>query len=219
MADQADRLGAYLQEMPIVAILRGLRPEAAVDVGEALSRAGIRILEVPLNSPSPLESISRLAQRFGDVCLVGAGTVTQPSQVTDLAAIGASIVVSPNTDPAVVAESRRLGLISCPGALTPSEVFQAHAAGADAIKIFPASVMGPSGIKAMRAVVPSEMMLLAVGGVSGDNMAEYMSAGANGLGLGTALFAPDMSLAEIRDRAARLTACARRPVEGADGPG
>jgi 2-dehydro-3-deoxyphosphogalactonate aldolase len=197
----------WLHPLPLVAILRGLSPEQALDVGGAIVDAGWRILEVPLNSPRPLESIRLLSDAFGQRCLVGAGTVLSPAQVHEVAAAGGRLIVMPHADTAVIAAAKRAGLYCTPGVATPTEAFAALHAGADALKIFPAESMPPAVVKAWRAVLPPDLALLPVGGIAPDDMKAYVDAGARGFGIGSALYAPGRSIA---DTAARARAFASR---------
>jgi 2-dehydro-3-deoxyphosphogalactonate aldolase len=176
--------------LPLVAILRGLEPDRAVAVGEVLVAAGFDIIEVPLNSPDPLASIAALVAALGDRALIGAGTVLAEAEVDALAAIGAQLVVSPNANPAVIARTAAHGMVSLPGVLTPTEMFAALEAGASGLKIFPAEMVGPVGVKAVRAVLPRHVPVLAVGGISAANMGDYLAAGADGFGIGGSLFTP-----------------------------
>lgn len=198
----------------LIAILRGIRPEEAVETGAALIAAGITSIEVPLNSPDPLDSIARLAEAFGDRAQIGAGTVLTPQAVADVAAAGGKLIVSPNMDPAVIAATKRHGMESWPGTFTPTECFAALAAGADGLKIFPANLVGPAGLKAIRAVLPPETRIYAVGGAGAENFADWFAAGADGFGIGTALYKPGQSAAETAAKAARITAAydAARPA-------
>ena len=184
------RFERHFAHCPLIAILRGITPDEAVPVGEALVGAGIGIIEVPLNSPDPLESIARLAACLGERALVGAGTVLTAGEVSQVADAGGRIVVSPNTDPAVIAATRAAGLVSAPGYFTPTEAFAALAAGADALKLFPAEAAGPALVKAHRAVLPQAVPLLVVGGVTPDRVGAYLEAGASGFGLGGGLYRP-----------------------------
>lgn len=175
---------------PLIAILRGITPPEAEAHAAALIAAGITSLEVPLNSPDPWDSIARLLARFGAQARIGAGTVLTPAQVERLAGMGAHLVVSPNADPAVIAATRAAGMESWPGVMTPTECFAAHAAGATGLKLFPASLIGPAGLSALRAVLPPELPVYAVGGAGPGNFAAWRRAGAAGFGIGTALYRP-----------------------------
>lgn len=189
---------------PLIAILRGVRPDEAVPIGEALVAVGFRLIEVPLNSPDPFESIARLIARFGQDAVIGAGTVTRPSEVSELARIGASMVISPHTDLAVIGASVEAGLVSLPGCMSPSEAFAALGAGAHALKLFPMEVIGPGGVKAMRAVLPQATRLIAVGGIDTTTIPPLRAAGCAGFGIGSTLYKPGMSAAEVGERAAAL---------------
>ena len=178
----------WLRPFPLIAILRGIRPAEALEVGEVLADAGFRIVEVPLNSPEPYASIVKLAKRFSDQVLVGAGTVTDPEQVGRIADAGGALVVMPHSDPQVVEAAKRRGLYAVPGFATPTEAFRMIAAGADALKLFPAEANPPKVLKALRAVLPPEMPVLPVGGITPGNLREYWDAGAGGFGLGSALY-------------------------------
>lgn len=200
--------------LPLIAILRGVRPDEVVEIGEALANAGFVAAEVPLNSPDPLVSIERLSRSLGDRMLVGAGTVVEAEQVGVVVKAGARLVVSPNFDAEVVRETRRLGGISCPGVATPSEGFAALAAGADLLKLFPAEQIPPDVVKAWMAVFPPPLRLVPVGGITPERMAPYLRAGAAGFGLGSALYRPGMGGAEVAQRAAVLAASFRAATEG-----
>jgi 2-dehydro-3-deoxyphosphogalactonate aldolase len=185
----------------IIAILRGISPDEAEPVCEALIEAGLTTIEIPLNSPQPLKSIGLLAKRFGASAVIGAGTVLSAQEVRDVAGAGGRIIVSPSFDAEVVIETRKQRLASWPGVLTPSECFAALKAGADGLKIFPCSVVGPDGIKAMRAVLPQQTQVYAVGGAGPANFASWVAAGVNGFGIGTALYQPGRSLAQLKQAA------------------
>lgn len=186
-----------LKTLPLVAILRGLRPEEAVDVGQALVGAGFSCLEVPLNSPEPLDSIRRLRDALDGRAVVGAGTVLTPQAVQDVADAGGQLVISPNADPRVIERTKALGLFSMPGFFTPTEAFSALEAGADVLKLFPAELAGPGAVKAIKAVLPKGQPLYAVGGVDPDNMAAWRAAGADGFGIGSALYKPGQTAEEV----------------------
>ena len=196
----------HLDALPLIAILRGLDPDEAVAVGEALCDAGFRCLEVPLNSPRPLESIARLAERFGESMLVGAGTVLSPTAVDEVKGAGGRVIISPNANPAVIAHAKALGLVSLPGIFTPTEAFAALDAGADGLKLFPAEIAGAKGLKALKAVLPKTVPVYAVGGVAPDSMADWCAAGADGFGIGSALYAPGVTAEEVGRRAVAFVA-------------
>ena len=186
--------------LPLVAILRGLRPEEAGPVGDVLVGAGWRLLEVPLNSPEPLTSIATLARRFPDA-IVGAGTVRSADEVRAIHAAGGRMIVSPHFDARVVQAAVALGMVCLPGVMTPSEAFAALDAGATGLKLFPAEMIPPAAVKALRAVLPSQVLLLPVGGIGKGNMADYRAAGADGFGIGSALYKPRMDPAEVEQNA------------------
>ena len=197
-----------LQQLPLVAILRGLTPQEAPAIGQALVDSGFALIEVPLNSPQPLESIAALAAQHPNH-LIGAGTVLSAAQVREVHAAGGRIIISPHFDPAVVHEAMRLGLACVPGVATPSEAFAALNAGAHALKLFPAELITPTVLKAMRAVLPADVPLLPVGGITPDNMGSYLNAGANGFGLGSALYKPGQSAQEVSTAAQRFVKALR----------
>ncbi len=191
---------------PIIAILRGLVPEDAVPITEVLIEAGIDRVEVPLNSPDPFESIRAMADRFGTMATIGAGTVLRPDDVARLVEAGGRMVVSPNCDPEVIAATKASGLSSYPGVFTATECFAALKAGADGLKIFPASKLGVDGMAALKAVLPAELEVYAVGGVGAADFAGWLSAGATGFGIGSALFKAGDSAADVRPRAKAIVA-------------
>jgi 2-dehydro-3-deoxyphosphogalactonate aldolase len=183
-------LSGWLARCKLVAILRGIRPEEAVAVASVLAVRGFAIVEVPLNSPDPLASIAALAGEFGDRMLIGAGTVMTEAQVAEVAAAGGKLIVTPHADAAVVRAAKRLGLLAVPGFFTPAEAFGMLAAGADALKLFPAEGANPAMLRAMRAVLPAGTMVLPVGGIDATNMAAWRAAGAAGFGIGSAVYKP-----------------------------
>ena len=191
---------------PIVAILRGVAPDAVVAIGDALVEAGIRLIEVPFNSPDPTTSIRMLQDRLGDRSAIGGGTVLDVAAVEALAATGGTIMVTPNTNPAVIARGVELGLEPMPGFVTPSEAFQAIAAGARRLKLFPAVALGPAYLKAVREVLPKHVRVWAVGGTGADNLAEWLAAGVEGIGVGGALYKPGDGAAVVGERARALVA-------------
>jgi len=202
-------LAAALDQCPLVAILRGVRPDEVADVAAVLIDAGFTMIEVPLNSPDPLSSISLLAERFGESTLIGAGTVIEAKNVARVARAGGRIIISPNADPDVIGETKRMDLVSIPGVCTPTEAFRALSAGADALKLFPAEVLPPPVVKALTAVLPQDVPLLPVGGIGADNMLDYLRAGSAGFGIGSSLFKPGKPLADVaRDAAAIVKAFA-----------
>lgn len=197
-----------LQTVPLVAILRGLTPAEALPMGQALTSTGWSLIEIPLNSPRPLESIAAMAGAHPGA-LVGAGTVLTPADVRNVHAAGGELIVSPNFNAAVVQEAVRLGLVCLPGVMTASEAFAALAAGATGLKIFPAEMITPAVLKALRAVLPASAVVLPVGGITPGNMAPYLAAGANGFGIGSALYKPGTSAAEVVESAMKfIAACA-----------
>jgi 2-dehydro-3-deoxyphosphogalactonate aldolase len=191
----------YLDACPLVAIIRGVTPDEAEAIGEAIHEAGIRIIEVPLNSPDPLQSIERLAKRFGEEMLVGAGTVLEPGDVGRVWDAGGRLIVSPETNVEVIAATAAIDLVSSPGYFTPSEAFAALRAGATALKLFPAEAASPAMLKAQLAVIPNEVPVLVVGGIKPDSMRPWLEAGASGFGLGGGLYQPGQSAAATLDKA------------------
>jgi len=196
----------FLRAMPLIAIVRGIRPEEALDIGAALHDAGWRCVEVPLNSPDPLASIRLLSHAFGERMLIGAGTVLTARSVEDVAAAGGRLIVSPNFDPGVMAASKQAGLISMPGFFTPSEAFAALAAGADGLKLFPAEAAGAGVLKAIRAVLPPDVPIFPVGGIEPAGLEPYLRAGATGFGVGSSVFKPGQSSDQIRSQAESFSA-------------
>lgn len=194
----------YLADCPIVAILRGITPDEVVPVGRALIAAGIRIIEIPLNSPEPFDSIHRLAKEAGAQAVIGAGTVLNAANVGKVKDAGGQLVVSPNTDIAVIAATVQAQMVSVPGYFSPTEAFAAIHAGAHAIKLFPAEAASPAIVKAQRAVLPSHVPLLVVGGVQAPDVATWLSSGASGFGLGSALYRPGQSASLVHEHAVRF---------------
>lgn len=198
--------------LPLIAILRGITPEAAPDVGAALVEAGITVIEVPLNSPRPLDSIAALAEALGERATVGAGTVLRPAEVDAVADAGGRIVVSPNCDAAVIARSKARGLQSWPGVFTPTEAFAALEAGADGLKLFPGAMAGPQGLAALRAVLPVGTRVYAVGGAGPENFADWIAASADGFGIGSALYRPGDGADAVAARARKIVAAYRKAI-------
>jgi len=203
------RMREHLADLPLIAILRGITPDEAVPVGLALAEAGFRIIEVPLNSPQPLTSIERLACELGTRCLVGAGTVMSAAQVDAVAQAGGRLIVMPHGDPAVIRAAKAHGLTCAPGIATPTEGFAALAAGADALKLFPAELLTPPVLKALRAVFPGDTLFLPVGGITPQNLMAYVAAGASGFGLGSALYKPGLTVEQVRANAGAFVAAWR----------
>jgi len=210
-----EAFGDWLKRWPLVAILRGIKPGEALDIGTMLVETGFTIIEVPLNSPEPYASIVRLVKRLGDKALVGAGTVTDWEQVTKVADAGGRVIVMPHADERVVEAAKRRNLFVVPGFATPTEAFRMIHAGADAIKLFPAEANPPKVLKALRAVLPKEVPILPVGGITPQNMNEYWIAGADGFGLGSGLYKPGMIVEQVEQSAAAfslaLQALPKRP--------
>ncbi len=196
----------WLRQCPIVAILRGVRPDEAEAIGDALVGAGVRILEVPLNSPEPVESVRRLAARFGDRALVGGGTFRREAEVDAVARAGGRLLVTPHADPALVRAAKARGMVTMPGFLTPAEAFALLDAGADALKLFPAEAGGPAMLRALRAVLPAGTPLLPVGGVDAVSLPGWRDAGAAGYGCGSSLYKPGDSPQAVGRKAAALLA-------------
>ena len=194
------KLAHALQTVPLVAILRGVKPAEALALGQALVSTGWTLIEVPLNSPQPLDSLAALASAFPQA-LIGAGTVLSVDDVRDVHAAGGQLIVSPNFNPAVVREAVRLGLVCLPGVMTASEAFAALEAGATGLKIFPAEMITPPVVKALRAVLPPGTVVMPVGGITPSNMRAYLAAGADGFGIGSALYKPGMPAAEVAEHA------------------
>lgn len=192
----------WLKRWPLVAILRGIKPGEAQDIGAMLVETGFTIIEVPLNSPEPYASIVRLAKRLGDRALVGAGTVTDWEQVTKIADAGGRVIVMPHADERVIEAAKRRNLFVVPGFATPTEAFRMINAGADAIKLFPAEASPPKVLKSLRAVLPKDVPILPVGGITPQNMNDYWAAGADGFGLGSALYKPGMTVEQVAQSAA-----------------
>ena len=197
---------AAVRRCPLIAILRGVRPDEVVSIGEAVLDAGFTLIEVPLNSPDPLDSVARLAHAFVGRAVVGAGTVLEEQEVDAVQAVGGTMIISPNASIDVIVRTARAGLVSLPGIATPSEAFAALRAGATALKLFPAEGASPAVLKAMRAVLPASVRVFPVGGITPDNVSGWLKAGAAGFGLGSALYTPGLTPEQVSIRARRFVA-------------
>ncbi|KFG89507.1 2-dehydro-3-deoxy-6-phosphogalactonate aldolase [Sphingobium herbicidovorans NBRC 16415] len=204
-----DKFNAAFTACPLIAILRGVKPDEVVAIGEALVASGITIIEVPLNSPDPLDSIAALSTSLQGLAVVGAGTVLSVEAVDAVAAAGGTLMISPNMEEEVIAHAAGMGLVAIPGIGTVTEAFRALNAGAAALKLFPAESFSPEVVKAMRAVLPSEAKVLPVGGITPETMAQWTAAGANGFGMGSALYKPGLSAADVRSKAMRFVSMLR----------
>lgn len=213
-AVMTEKLEAWFTQMPVVAILRGVRPEEVGAIGESLYRAGIGIIEVPLNSPEPLASIEKLAEALGDRCVIGAGTVLTEADAERVAAVGGQIAVSPNTNPAVITRSLALGMVPMPGWATVTEALIAYQAGARYLKLFPAVTYGTQHIQGASAVLPTDCKLLAVGGVGAGSAAAWLRAGVDGFGIGSELYKPGDSANQVYQRASAVVAALKMAREG-----
>ena len=203
------RFADHFARMPLVAILRGVRPDEVVGIGEALVAAGITMIEVPLNSPEPCDSIARLATALGERALTGAGTVYDPAEVAAVASAGGRLIVSPNTDAAVIGRARELGLISLPGCFTPTEAARALKAGAHGLKLFPGELVTPASARALAAVLPKKVPMLVVGGVAADTLARWKGSPVAGFGIGSALYKPGDTAADVAAKAMVFAAAMR----------
>jgi 2-dehydro-3-deoxyphosphogalactonate aldolase len=207
-----ERFRSYFGQCPLVAIIRGVTPDEAVDVAEAIFAAGLRIIEVPLNSPDPIASIERLSARFGERALIGAGTVLLPEDVARVAGAGGRLIVSPNTHVPVIEATVAAGMVSSPGYFTPSEAFDALRAGAHVLKFFPAEAATPAVVKGQRAVLPRDVPLLVVGGVTPESLALWLAAGADGFGLGSGVYRPGQDAETVGRQAAAYVAAVRKAL-------
>jgi len=205
-------LSEYLDRCRLIAILRGIRAEEAVAVASVLEACGVAIIEVPMNSPDPLASITTLARQFGDRLLIGAGTVMTEAQVAEVARAGGRLIVTPHADTLITRAAKQHGLLAVPGFFTPAEAFSMLAAGADALKLFPAEVGGPQMLRALRAVLAAGTPVFPVGGVDASNLLAWRAAGAAGFGIGSAIYRPGDSPATVRAKAAALITALASPV-------
>ena len=203
-------LTAWLDRRPLIAILRGVKPDEVMAIAETLERAGIGIVEVPLNSPQPIESIARLTRTFGARLLIGAGTVMTPAQVAEIAGAGGRLIVTPHADGAIVRAAKHHGLLAVPGFFTPTEAFAMLAAGADALKLFPSEAASPTVLRALRAVLPAGTRVVPVGGIDASNLAAWREAGAAGFGIGSAIYRPGDSPETVGAKAQALLAVLAR---------
>lgn len=199
----------WFDRSPLIAILRGVRPDEVIPICAALDAAGVAIVEVPLNSPSPIESIRLLAENFGDRLLIGAGTVMTPAQVEEVASVGGRLIVTPHADPELVRAAKRLKMMAAPGFFTPAEAFSLLNAGADAIKLFPAEAANPAALRAIRAILPPGTLTVPVGGIAADNIPAWHQAGAAGYGIGSAIYKPGDTAEIVGRKAASLVAACR----------
>lgn len=209
-------LTGWLARCPLVAILRGVRPDEVEPIAAALEGQGVAVVEVPLNSPQPLDSIARLARGFGERLLIGAGTVMTAEQVAEIAAAGGRLIVTPHADGTIVRAAKRHGLLAVPGFFTPAEAFAMLAAGADALKLFPAEAASPAVLRALRAVLPAGTAVLPVGGIDASNLASWRAAGAAGFGIGSAIYRPGDSPATVAVKAQALVAALVQPATQPD---
>ncbi len=211
-------LKTWLDRCPLIAILRGVKPSECEAIGDALAQAGIAIIEVPLNSPDPIASIRRLAARFGDRLLIGAGTVMTEAQVVEIAEAGGRLIVTPHAAAAVVRAAKARGMLACPGCFTPTEAFALLEAGADALKLFPAEAASPAVLRSLRAVLPAGTAMLPVGGIDATNLRPWRDAGAAGFGVGSSIYKPGDSEADVAAKAARLIQALQAPPTAAASP-
>jgi 2-dehydro-3-deoxyphosphogalactonate aldolase len=194
----------WISRCPVIAILRGIKPDEVESIGEALEEAGVTIVEVPLNSPDPFESIGTLARVFGDRMLVGAGTLTAPAQVAEVACVGGKLIVTPHADLSIISAAKHAGLFAVPGFFNPTEAFALLKAGSDAIKLFPAEVVGTSMLKALKAVLPKDALVIPVGGIDKQSIATWMAAGANAFGVGSSIYRPGDDAKIVKQKATVL---------------